>query len=80
MFFEFEVDIVMFVDDDGIECEVFFDEVEVGDCMKVCFGEKILIDGVVVDGDFVVDEFMVMGEFVFVLKVDGDEVVGLMVN
>lgn len=48
--------------------------------MWVWFGEKILVDGEVIDGCVVVDELMFIGEFVLFEKMVGDCVVGVMVN
>lgn len=38
-------------------------------------GEKIFVDGVVLEGYIFIDEFMLIGEFMFVEKVEEDEVV-----
>lgn len=46
----------------------------------MCFGEKIVVDGVVVEGIFSIDEFMVIGESLFVDKIVGDIVIGLIIN
>ncbi|AUX07842.1 copper-transporting ATPase [Halalkaliarchaeum desulfuricum] len=65
---------------DGEEHQVPVEEIEVGDRVKVRPGEKIPVDGVVVDGDSAVDESMLTGESVPVEKSPGDEVVGATVN
>jgi len=68
------------VRDDGSEEDVPLDQVQVGDRLRVRPGEKIAVDGVVVDGGSVVDESMVSGEPLPVEKVAGDAVTGGTVN
>ncbi|MFA9428511.1 heavy metal translocating P-type ATPase [Natronorubrum sp. A-ect3] len=65
---------------DGEEIEVPIEEVEVGDVLVVRPGEKVPVDGVVVDGRSSVDESMVTGESDPVTKAEGDEVIGSTVN
>lgn len=65
---------------DGSEQDVDLESVEVGDRLRVRPGEKIPVDGVVVDGTSAVDESMVTGEPVPVTKRPGDEVIGSTVN
>lgn len=65
---------------DGIEIEVRVDEVLVGDLVLVHPGEKIPVDGVVVDGRSSVDESMLTGESLPVEKFSGDEVIGGTIN
>ncbi len=65
---------------DGIEVEVTVDEVEVGDLVLVHPGEKIPVDGVVVDGRSSVDESMLTGESLPVEKTPGEEVIGGTIN
>jgi Cu+-exporting ATPase len=65
---------------DGREVEVAIDEVEVGDVVVVRPGEKIPVDGVVVDGRTSVDESMLTGESVPVEKGPGDELIGGTLN
>ncbi len=65
---------------DGIEVEVTVDQVEVGDLVLVHPGEKIPVDGVVVDGRSSVDESMLTGESLPVEKSPGDEVIGGTIN
>ncbi len=65
---------------DGIEIEVSVDQVEVGDLVLVHPGEKIPVDGVVVDGRSSVDESMLTGESLPVKKTAGDEVIGGTIN
>lgn len=56
------------------------EKVKIGDLIVVCFGEKILVDGKIKEGFFIVDESMVIGESVFVEKKFGDEVIGVIIN
>lgn len=65
---------------DGIEVEVTVDRVEVGDIVLVHPGEKIPVDGVVVDGRSSIDESMLTGESLPVEKNPGDDVIGGTIN
>jgi Cu+-exporting ATPase len=65
---------------DGAEADVPIETVAVGDLIRVRPGEKIAIDGMVVDGGSAVDESMVTGESLPVAKAAGDEVIGATVN
>jgi len=65
---------------DGTEEEVALDLVEVGDRLRVRPGEKVPVDGVVVDGRSSVDESMVTGESMPVTKENGDRVIGGTMN
>ncbi len=66
--------------DDGTEEDVLLDSVRVGDRLRVRPGEKVPVDGVVIEGTSSVDESMVSGEAIPVLKVAGDKVVGATIN
>ncbi|MBN1146819.1 MAG: copper-translocating P-type ATPase [Anaerolineales bacterium] len=65
---------------DGQELEVPVDEVRVGDLVIVRPGEKIPVDGVVVEGRSAVDESMLTGESLPVEKGPGDAVIGATLN
>jgi Cu+-exporting ATPase len=65
---------------DGTEEQVPLDSVQVGDRLRVKPGEKIPVDGSVVDGASYVDESMITGEPVPVSKRAGDRVTGATVN
>ncbi len=65
---------------DGQELDVPVEEVQVGDVVIVRPGEKIPVDGVVVEGRSAVDESMITGESLPVSKDVGDEVIGATVN
>lgn len=65
---------------DGIEKEVPVEEVVVGDVVIVRPGEKIPVDGVVVEGNSAVDESMLTGESIPVEKGPGSTVIGATLN
>jgi len=65
---------------DGTEMEVPVDDVRVGDFVLVRPGEKIPVDGVVVEGRSATDESMLTGESLPVEKGPGDPVIGATLN
>ncbi len=66
--------------EDGSEADVSLDAVVVGDRLRVRPGEKVPVDGVVIEGMSSIDESMVTGEPIPVEKHAGDRVVGATVN
>ena len=68
------------VQDDGSEADVSLEEVKAGDRLRVRPGEKVPVDGTVQEGQSAVDESMVTGEPVPVMKEKGDAVTGGTVN
>jgi len=66
--------------DNGEEEEVGIDDVKKGDRLRVRPGEKVPLDGVILEGKSTVDESMVTGEPVAVEKGEGAEVIGATVN
>ncbi len=68
------------VERDGVVIEIPADEVVVGDEVVVRPGEKIPVDGVVVEGRSTVDESMLTGESLPVEKGPGDSLVGATLN
>jgi Cu+-exporting ATPase len=64
----------------GEELEVPVEEVRVGDMVLVRPGEKVAVDGVVVDGRSAVDESMLTGESLPVEKGPGDPLIGATLN
>jgi len=66
--------------DDGSERDVPLDAVQVGDRLRVRPGEKVPVDGVVLEGESHVDESMVTGEPMPVVKRTGDPVIGATIN
>ena len=65
---------------DGSETDVPLDAVQVGDRLRVRPGEKVPVDGVVVEGKTSIDESMVTGEPIPVEKQPGDRVIGATIN
>ncbi len=65
---------------DGEEVLVPVEQVTVGDVFRVRPGEKMPVDGVVVDGSSAVDESMLTGESLPVDKTTGDKVAGATIN
>lgn len=67
------------VTEDGVR-EVAIDSVQVGDLLIIKPGEKIPLDGKIVEGATSIDESMLTGESIPVLKNEGDTVFGATVN
>lgn len=65
---------------DDKEIELSIDEVRVGDIVLVRPGEKIPVDGVIVEGLSSVDESMLTGESIPIEKKPGDNIVGASIN
>jgi len=65
---------------DGNELEVPVDDVKIGDSVFVRPGEKIPVDGVVIEGHSSVDESMLTGESMPVEKRSGDALIGATLN
>ncbi len=65
---------------DGSEADVPLDEVKPGDSLRVRPGEKIPVDGIVLEGASSVDESMISGEPIPVEKIKGARVTGATVN
>ncbi|GMR13549.1 MAG: heavy metal translocating P-type ATPase [Gemmatimonadota bacterium] len=65
---------------DGVETEVAIEEIRVGERVRVRPGERIPVDGKVVDGFSAVDESIVTGEALPVEKAPGAEAIGGSVN
>jgi len=68
------------IDAAGNDEDVPLDDVEVGDRLRVRPGEKIPVDGTVLEGSTSVDESMVTGEPIPVSKREGDTVIGATLN
>ncbi|MFH1256767.1 MAG: heavy metal translocating P-type ATPase [Candidatus Diapherotrites archaeon] len=64
----------------GKEVEIDVEEVVVGDIVVIRPGEKIPVDGVVVEGHSTVDESMISGESIPVEKTPGSIVIGATIN
>ncbi len=65
---------------DGQERDIPVEDVQVGDVVLVRPGEKIPVDGIVVEGASTVDESMITGESLPIEKRPGDEVIGATLN
>lgn len=68
------------VERNGEFVKVPLNQVKVGDIIRVKPGEKVPVDGVIVDGSTTIDESMVTGESMPVTKKKGDDVVGSTIN
>ena len=65
---------------DGVEVDVPMADVVPGDLVRVRPGEKVPVDGIVVDGASAIDESMLTGEAIPVAKMPGDDVIGATLN
>ncbi len=65
---------------DGKEAEISLDDVIVGDIVLVKPGEKIPVDGIIIEGQSALDESMLTGESVPIDKTVGDTVIGATIN
>ena len=64
----------------GTEEDIPLEQVQVGDRLRIRPGEKVPVDGMVLDGASTIDESMVTGEPVPVRKEEGDAVIGATIN
>lgn len=62
------------------EIDISIDEVEAGDLIRVRPGEKIPVDGIIIEGESAIDESMVTGESMPSSKYKGDTVIGATMN
>src|ERR687885_3054295 len=65
---------------DGMEMDIPIQDVQIDDVILVRPGEKIPVDGEVIEGASTIDESMVTGESLPVKKQSGDEVIGATIN
>ena len=68
------------IDENGTETELALDRIQVGFRLRVRPGEKVPVDGVVLEGVTSIDESMISGEPIPVEKQPGDRVTGATVN
>ena len=66
--------------EDGAEEDIPLERVKIGDRLRIRPGEKVPVDGVVLEGTSAIDESMVTGEPVPVQKTVGDRLIGATVN
>src|SRR3989344_5063522 len=65
---------------DGKELKIKIDDVIVNDIVVVKPGEKIPVDGIVIEGSSAIDESMITGESMPIEKKEGDNVIGATIN
>ena len=65
---------------DDVYVQIPLEQVKVGDLIRVRPGEKIAVDGIVLEGETSIDESMVTGESIPVDKSVGDAVIGSTIN
>ncbi len=68
------------IEPDGSESDVPLENIQVGNRLRVRPGEKLPVDGEVIEGRSAVDESMITGEPIPVEKESGDKVIGATVN
>lgn len=68
------------IETDGTEGDVPLEQIQVGDHLRVRPGEKMPVDGQVIEGTSAVDESMITGEPIPIEKEIGDQVIGATVN
>jgi Cu+-exporting ATPase len=68
------------VEKDGREIEIPVEQIKVGDVFVVRPGERIPVDGAVIEGHSSLDQSMITGESIPVEKNPGDEVIGATIN
>ena len=73
-------DLARIIHSDGSEEDIPLDQVKVGDVLRIRPGEKVPVDGEVIEGQSSIDESMVTGESIPVAKQSADRVIGATVN
>lgn len=62
------------------EIDMPINQVKIGDFLRVRPGEKIALDGIIIEGESAVDESMISGESLPIDKKEGDKVIGATIN
>lgn len=65
---------------DGVDVEIPLEEIVVGDILRIRPGDKLPVDGIVVEGESAVDESMLTGEALPIDKTEGDKVFAATIN
>ncbi|NLJ72533.1 MAG: copper-translocating P-type ATPase [Syntrophomonadaceae bacterium] len=65
---------------DGVETDISVEEVRLGEVIFIRTGEKIPVDGEIIEGHAAIDESMLTGESIPIDKTVGDQVVGATIN
>jgi Cu+-exporting ATPase len=65
---------------DGVEIDLPIEKLEIGDIVVVKPGEKVPVDGIIIEGHSALDESMITGESIPIDKSVGDEVIGATIN
>ena len=65
---------------DGVEMDIPIEKLEIGDIVVVRPGERVPVDGIIVEGNSALDESMITGESIPIDKGVGDEVIGATIN
>jgi Cu+-exporting ATPase len=65
---------------EGIEMDIPIEKVKIGDTIVVRPGERIPVDGIILEGNSSIDESMITGESIPIDKSQGDEVIGATIN
>ncbi len=68
------------IEADGTEADIPLEQVQVGDRLRIRPGEKVPVDGMIIEGKGSVDEAMITGEPIPVEKAPGDRVIGATIN
>lgn len=66
--------------EDGYEEDIPITHVHIGDALRIRPGEKVPVDGIVLEGESALDESMLTGEPIPVTKRSGDKVIGATIN
>ena len=64
----------------GTEEEVPIENVKLGDLVRIRAGERVPIDGIIIEGQSSVDQSLITGESIPIQKKEGDEVIGGSIN